>query len=364
MPDLFEQEAATDFSLPGDERLNEMIRSADAEAAGDYQPADEADAAAGETEPAGRPRDEQGRFVSQQPAETAGEDGGEDAGGDDAGEATVGEDGAGEPEEDHPYAGRYKTLADAARANFEKEQMIGRMSSELGELRAILQQMQQARQAPAAPAAPYLTQDALEDALADNPIVVADQALRSGDPQFIERVVSAWRDSDPTSAQLWVETRQAQRAAYEAAQRAEQAVSAAGQRASQDAVAQAWTQLQQEIPDLDQHRGAITAEAQRIADATGRNLVTEMMDSGDPAQIRDAIETLYYRARGRGSDTLAEAARSAAREHVAESQRAKAEAVVASASATGEAPPKSVADRIADSWAEIEAPMRDGWNIS
>lgn len=357
MPDLFEEQtSAADFSLPGDEQLNEMIASAEAQNGDGYQPADaaepaEPEEAAGEAERAQeRPRDELGRFTATD-ADRAAED-----------EQAAALEDAEEQVEEAP-AGRYRTLEEAERAKREADQVIGRMSNELGELREMVRQMQALAAQPPPQPAPYMTQDALADAIDENPILIADQALRTGDQQFLERVVNTWRESDPTSAQLWVETRQAQRQAYEAAQRAEQAVSAAAGRQSQDAIAQAWTQLQAELPDLEQHRGAITAEAQRIADTTGRNLVTEMLNSGDPGQIRDALETLYYRARGRGSDTLAEAARSAAREHVAESQRAKAEAVVASASATGEAPPKSVADQIADSWVAIEQPMRDGWSI-
>jgi len=322
-----EQAAAADFSLPGDDQFVERLNESREPPAAVEAPVE---TAAPPDEPATRARDERGRFVAQE-AEDAGE----------------------QPPD------RYKTEEARNRAREEKLLLFDRQANELGEVRKqneqLLQLLQMQQQA--APLDEY--------AVEENPAAAAQQALETGNARMYEQVMRQWHDLDPSAATMFGMIKQYEYQRWLDRQAFDQLAQPVQQQQYLGTLASAWSDLQRSYPDLDQHRDAIASEANRIQAMTGRNLVTEMINSGDPSQTREALETLYLRARARGSDTLVQAATEAAREAAQQSQRARDEAVVTSATATEQAVPVSSADRLAAQWDAKDRlfSAENGWNI-
>jgi hypothetical protein len=203
----------------------------------------------------------------------------------------------------------------------------------------------------------------LTDALMENGAQVAQQALESGNQRHYETVMREWSQLDPSAATMFGQLKQAEYRAWQAEQAAQQMLQPMQQQQHLGVIAQAWESMARDHPDVEQFRDAIAQEANRIQQLTGRHLVTEMVRSGDQQQIREALQVLYERARGRGSDTLVQAATQAARAHAQESQRFREDAAVTSATATETAPPQTSADRLAQSWEEKDRPFLEGWNV-
>lgn len=289
----------------------------------------------------GRPRDpETGQFISAEELERR------------AAEVET-------PQEERLFAGKYRTVEELERAVIESQSLLGRQGSEVGELR---QQMQELTETLARPR-PEPIGD-IDVLMADGMLSAAERTAQAQDWDAHNRVLREWEQTDPDQAGLYRMGKQAQYEAHLARQQAAQLEQAQQQQTYGSAMETAWARLRSEIPDLDSLAPAMTEEATEAARVAGKPVYTPLIESGDPDQIYYAFRTLALTARNRSPAALQQQAADMARTAAVETQRAKAEAMVASATGTAPDPPqpKSYDDELLDRF-KAEDERRDGWNI-
>lgn len=290
----------------------------------------------------GRPRDEQGRFLPNEEAA---------------------QDGAGEQAETPGLIlGKFKSYEDLERSYAQLEQHAGGLRNEVGELRSLVEdRFERLQNQP-----PQPTFD-LDEMIDENPAQAVEIAWRSGNEGALRKALAGWDEIAPGMSSVWVENKQlsAKLARIEQAQQPILQQTQDQQRLN--VVAQAYSSLQAQYPDFEEHRQAMGAAAAELAARNGESYVDKMLNQGTAESVAEALEYLYLKARDRQGANLAEVSRELAREHVRDTNRAVSEAIVASATTTsGEAAKPSVADRIAESWDKVEAPFRrdeSGWNV-
>lgn len=325
----------SDWVLPGDDELAKQLGAAEPQAeaaAADPDPAPAAEAETAAEEKSERTRDERGRFAkADQPDALPGE--------------------TPEQTEARLYAGQYKTVEELERAALEKQAFIDRQANELGQERAARERYEQmlAQQQQAAQAGTIDWQAEIDE----NPAQAARLAQQHQNPHAFQAALRAWEELAPGTPEVWLrqqsyEARMAQAAEQQNRQQWNETMAAFGR----------------EHPDFAEFSDGEVTEAFR-RNPYALELLQRAMT--DPAAQMAALRTVYLdvkEARGRNADTLVAAAQDIARVQHEETQRAKDEAILASATASVATPPKpSRADVIGAEWEAMDKRLDDGWNI-
>jgi hypothetical protein len=241
------------------------------------------------------------------------------------------------------YGGDTET---ALKALAESQSYIGSLHQELGGLRQELANAAQAWQNPR-------PQQDFESLLEENPQQAALMALNAGDHAAYQRAKQEWNDISPGAPDLFEANLRLQRQVQDIQQQV-QAVSAPVQQQQQiQSLASVYRQVASENPDFEELRPAMVQVVNELADS-GYDWITPAIESGDLRQAYSAMTTMVKLARAHEGGNLASAAQAAARQHVAETEAAKREAIVASATSTvaSDDQPRSPADALWDQWAE------------
>lgn len=263
-------------------------------------------------------------------------------------------------EQERLWAGKYRTPEELERAWHEREQLLGRQGNELGELR---RQMADLAEALKRPPAPQLGD--IDSLFAENPAKAAERAIAAQDAQAYDRVLREWSEIDPAQAEMYQTMKQVEYRSWQAQQQIEQLSSEQETARYGSAMETAWQRLQAEIPDLDQLAAAMQEEAVEAARvAGGEPVYSKLLQSGDPEQVYYAFRTLALTARSRNGAAQHQHAADLARTAAVESQRAKAEAIVASSTSTApEAQaPKSYDEQLLETFQQDDA-RRDGFQV-
>ena len=330
MPELFEEPDIDFDTFEVRHASSESAAPAEAETAAVETP--EPTETAPETE---RPRDEQGRFVA------------------------VEEEPAPPPTEpERLYAGKYRSPEELEQAYEHMQQLQGRWKPEMDALQEQIAQLGQQVQTPR-------TTFNLNELYEEDPASAADAALAAGDQGSYQRVLQAWSSEDPGAARQYVSIQAARYEAWQARQEAQQLREQTSQQSYGNALEVAWKQVEREIPELESLREVMAAEAEAAQQVAGEPIYTPLLESGDPAKIAYAIRTLANNARERMTDTQRARAAELARTHAAETVRAKAEAIVASATTTAPDPPqpKSYGDSFLEELQADDQARADGFRV-
>lgn len=234
----------------------------------------------------------------------------------------------------------------------DQEQFIQRQANEVGELRKLVEQgFQQVQEQVARP----LDFAALVE---DDPAEAAEVAYGRGDKAALDYAIQAWQATEGRGpVRLWVENK---RLAERLAQ-IEQQTAAYSQGEENRQFATGLNQVRQQYPDFFENPAeAVGNIPQEVAD-----LLYSVIENGTAEQRVKALHTLAFVSGGRANpDTLQETAKNIAREQAIAADQAIREATVASAAAAKQEQPVSAADKIGAEWDALEAPYKDGWNIS
>jgi hypothetical protein len=324
---LFQRDDPADFALPGDE---EKIAQA-------TEPSQEEESQTVETSvdtaPEERPRDEKGRFVSEETEVEAVEETPEEE----------------VPEEPELLAGKFKSPEELAAAYEEIQSYAGRLGSELGELRQLVQQPQQAQPQ-------VLDQAALASLIDERPDLATELAYQSGNQAALQIAFQAFSEEDETAAKLWATEKRVERMQAQFEQSQTQMTQSVQSREYESAL----ETFAKDHPDIDEHAGRMQEIARE------HPFLADVLQSDNPKAKLDVFEFLYNKARGRASENLDEAARAVAREHAEQTQQVKREGILATSTASIPEAKPSIADEIADEWDKQNAPYKSGpggWNI-
>lgn len=361
MSELFSSDPQLDdFRMPGDEAW--------AQAVADSHGAPEAPAAApAETPQAEEPaadtpagqeplRNELGQFVSRDTeaaAETAAEAAAEPA-----------EPAAAEPE---LILGKFRDPDALAAAYQHLEQDRGRLATEVGDLRRLVEQSFAARPEPApAPTPQQVDVEAAREWLDQNPTRIQEtlqHAFAQENDTLVAVALKAWDAIDEVGAEqarLAVATARAARVIQQ--QQDEQTQRARQQEQAWNAEAQQFIQAH---PDFEQRAPAMRTIVEQ------NNGIARLLNHEDPSVRAGALDTLYTLA-GTPSGQPPAANLTATAEQIARNQALAAEqaikdATVASTTTTAVASPPSRAQEIAAEWDNLLAPYAvgpGGWNVS
>lgn len=259
-----------------------------------------------ETAPEGRPRDEQGRFVSQeQPVEQV--------------------EPAAQPFTSDPdlqqYLAKYGgDVEKALRGALEQQSLFGRQANELGELRQQLSQFQEQFQET------QQRQQTDWDSLLENPAQAVQVAFQQGNAPMLQQAFAQWADEDPAAAWSWRSDRMIEVQRQQILQEVEQRIGPVVQQTSEQQFAQAMAGLARQYPDLEQMAPAMAQIAQE------RPHVLDGLQSQNPQVRATVLEDLYHLARSRSAPQIAAAIQQAQAAQAAEAERAKQDAFVASGS--------------------------------
>jgi hypothetical protein len=241
----------------------------------------------------------------------------------------------------------------ALQAAVEAQSLLGRQAQELGEARKANEEWAQWAEYQAQQAQQVAQQSqgisGWEDLIDENPAQATQMAFQQGNRAAYQAAVQAWEELSPGAPQNWYDNQQIKGAL--AAQH-QQADYARRENAGMEAV-NSVVERYPDLPDLVDRMVEIAPNYPHEVMA----LASGNMDVAAPA-----IESLYLKARGLTSDTLANTAQSLARKQTEEEMRVRQEASVATASRTGAEPPASLAQAIAAEWPSDDR-LADGWNV-
>ena len=254
-------------------------------------------------ETAETPRDEKGRFVSQDP-------------------------------DVEGYLAKYGgDVEKAIKAATEAQSLIGRQGSELGELRKQFEEFQQVQQKPRYDA------NALAQLIENDPARATALAYEAGDGATVAAALEAWKEEAPFEASIWVNDVRNAEFQRQITEQMQSANAPLQERAAGQDFQQALTNFALQHPDMDQHVGTMQA----IASESPRILKILAEDSSPEAKM-EVYDYLYQKARGRSSETLAKAVANTAQEEKQANEAAKQQAAVASATSSTETKKKSRTD--------------------
>lgn len=284
----------------------------------DLTPAEPAGEAA--TAPEGRPRNPDGTFAAKEP------------------EA--------DPEID-AILGKYGTTEKALKALAESQSYIGQLHQTQGELQAQLAELTQAiRQPP-----PHQN---FETLLETDPQQAAIYALRSGDRVAYERAKSEWNDLAPGAPAIWEQNLQMQNRLAELEQRLSGVAAPIAEQQNLRSLASVMRKVEAANPDFEQLQPTMGQVVEELA-VSNYDWISPALESGDPVKAEAALNVVVQLARARASGNLTDQARMAAQEHVAATEQAKREAIVASASTSmSDTEPKSTGQAVADQWSKFD----------
>jgi hypothetical protein len=270
-----------------------------------------------------KPRDDQGRFVSDAPV---------------AEEDPVSE-AAPEVVEETPaeklHAGKYKSVEELERGYLELQQFTARQGTDVGEQRALAQALAERLAVLESKAEAPPRQQITSDFISENPGAAAQLAYEQGDQSALGAAYQQWSLEDPAAAATWVGERRLQEARQEFEQRAKQLED----RFIPFQQAQEQSQLTQGVQQLPEDVRSFLTDVDAV-----QNLATEFptlgnaIVSGSPSERLNAIQALHGIHRGRTADTLGQAASDVARAVAQEAQAVRDEAYVASSTSSQEEP--------------------------
>ena len=229
-------------------------------------------------------------------------------------------------------------IGKALRGAAELQKMSGNQGNELGELRARFEQMEKMLPTLAQQATPAVDYGAAIDRVSEHEYAdesqrssafsqLADHAIQARDYDSMAAVIAEWKDHDPFGASTFYNNvvNSFERAAL-VEQFEQQNATAQTATDNSEAVGQEVAKVVARHPDLEQHLEAIGKIAQE------RPYLGAALQEGSAQQRASALEDLYLLARSRDTDTSREALTKVQLKAQEESERARADAAVVSAS--------------------------------
>jgi hypothetical protein len=249
----------------------------------------------------------------------------------------------------------------ALKAATEAQRTIGGMANELGELRALREQMAQVQERLDSPVAPQ--QPITQELIYENPAIATRLAYEQGNTTALTLAFEQWKEDAPADAVSWAMTQQMEARDREWAaklEQIEQRVAPVTQAQEDQAYAQVLRQAVAADPGVLER---IQNGVGTIAPETAETLYAAL-EHGTPAQKIGAFKALAELTRGRDVPATLDV-RALAREQALAADEAIAEAaVVTTNTAKAETAGKTMADQIGEEWDQIERPLADGWNLS
>jgi hypothetical protein len=247
-------------------------------------------------------------------------------------------------------------VEEALKAAVNSQSLIGSQGGELGQLRQQLEALQTQVTRQAEPAIDYDT------LLEENPARATMLAWGRGDNYAYQQAVQQWEAVSPGSPAIWAQNLQLQQQLSSLSTRFEETTAPLKQQAATQGFANAYQELAVELPELNQLGPDMGKALGALGDTTQRAILSTL-ETGTQESQKEVLRTLYHVAKGLRSDTLAQQGQDAAKAHVEETQRAKDDAILASASASHTETPQTNSERIGNEWASIVEPLESGWHI-
>jgi hypothetical protein len=249
----------------------------------------------------------------------------------------------------------------ALKAATEAQRTIGGMANELGELRALREQMAQVQERLDTPVAPQ--QPITQELIYENPAIATRLAYEQGNTTALTLAFEQWKEDAPADAVSWAMTQQMEARDREWAaklEQIEQRVAPMSQAQEDQAYARVVREIAAADPGVIER---IQAGASDLAPEISTTLYAAL-EHGTPTQKIGAFKALAELTRGRDVPATLDV-RALAREQALAADEAIAEAaVVTTNTAKAETAGKTMADQIGEEWDQIERPLADGWNLS
>jgi len=255
--------------------------------------------------------------------------------------------------------GKFKSVDELVKAYEHVEHLAGRAFTERDQALLEMQRLQIEQQQPQPPPEPEPDWDDLID---ERPAVAAQEALKRGDQHRLAKALEAWEEMAPGAPQVWIDVQRLQAENRELRAIAQTGSEAANRSRVNEEVAQAYDTMLGRYPDFEEHREGIAQAVAQIARQGGNSGISQTLEHGPLDQKIEILDQLYHAARSRSLGDTEELAKRAAQLHVQETEKAKQEARVASASSSGQAEP-SPAEALAKQWDNLQAPLRDGYLV-
>lgn len=243
-----------------------------------------------------------------------------------------------EPEDDpllSEYLSKYGGDRDKAlKAAAHQQDVIGRQGAKLGELRQRQQQMEAflaglQQQAPQQPQYNYSI-DQIVEAAEQSPQETAFWAIQNA-PQAYDTVMDVWYQTDAKGASRFEQQIMAQALREQIRQEMAPAIQPAMDMSRTNAFYQAWAEVAQSNPEINNHTQQILEAAESAPE------IVSILRDGDIDSKKRMLTQLYWMARGRNADTLAAAAQGVMQQQNAQNQYAKNQAQVVTSPGSGSA---------------------------
>lgn len=248
-----------------------------------------------------------------------------------------------------PILGKFKTQDDLVEAYKALETKLATTRAdkdEFDQLKEQFQQLQEYIQNPA-PAAPTYDRGQFDRLIDEDPATAAELAYQSGDQYRVREAITAWKEMDPFSAAVWVGEKRREEELLAIRQQYDQQLGPVQQEAQSTQFNRAWAEVAGRYNDLPQFAEDILQAAQTAPE------VIQGLRSGTYEDKTRVIENLYWLAKGRKADSLAEAVQEMAKERQEEDRQRKIDGAVASGSsakvAEGKTPVEIWQERILQS---------------
>jgi hypothetical protein len=268
-------------------------------------------------------------------------------------EQAAAEEGTAEPEEPL-IGGKFKSTEDLLEAYEHVEAYAGRMAWERDQA---LREAQTVQQAP-----PQQTSEPDWDSLIeDRPAVAAQHALQTGNQHRLTQALQAWNEVSPGAPELWLENKRMQAELQEVRTIAQAGSETSRGFRTREEVAAAYNEMVQRYPDFENLRDGLAKEVALLAQG-GNPGIANMLENGTHEQRIRILDQLYHAARSRSIKDMDQVARRAAQVHAEETAKAKAGAMVTSATTGGKAGSSS-AELLGQQWENLLAPLQDDWLV-
>jgi len=182
------------------------------------------------------------------------------------------------------YLLHYRTAEEAEKALREKDSYIGKLQSELGELRGSVEQIQQVQQQYFSPA----DEESFDELLDEDPERAAREALQRGDTLRLDRAIESWYEVAPRRAAQFERALERQ----QLEQSWQQRYQPIQQEIGNQQLVSAYQSVRAAHPDFDQLEPAMTRAAELAPH------LLEPLTSGTVDAKQRVIETLYLMAKG------------------------------------------------------------------
>lgn len=197
------------------------------------------------------------------------------------------------------WADRFDTPEEMEASWTDLNSKVGSMANEVGQWRQLGQMLQQqAAQQQARPVQPSEL-DAWDEAALEDPRGTAMKALRTGNPELVERVMDTWYDQRPREAMHFEMELRLRHQEQQFEQRRSQELAPHQAQLSQQSFAAAIFQTKQQYPDFEETtfgNEQVLGEAVRILG--GDAFVRGLNETPDAGEKQRALVALYTVARG------------------------------------------------------------------